>query len=279
MSQPDSSNDAPAPTDDAITRHREELKKRFPLPAPGKRTRRPAAGTLSVLASTLALAGGLLWLDPAYHSEEFASTPGQLKTIELADGSWVTLDGASRIQVSWHLRTRQVELHSGQALFDVAPAQYRPFLTLAGTTEIRVVGTRYNVSRVRGDVRIAVAEGKVDVRGSDTSVRLTPGEQVLVRAGQLGSTTQVNSYAVAAWTEGRLVFERTPLGEVLDVLQRYQGTTVQLDDAALAQLPVSGTFDSARLDGLLALLPKILPVELSTDTKGVLSLKQRTAEK
>lgn len=268
-----------APTDDAIARHREALKARFPLPAPSKRSRRPAAGTLGLFAAALALAGGLLWLDPAYRSEDHASAAGQVQAVALADGSQVTLDGASRIRVSWHLRSRRVELQAGQALFAVAPMVYRPFFTEAGSTRIAVVGTRYNVSRLGDDVRVTVSEGRVSVRGHGDALLLTPGEQVRVRAGQLGTPLRTDASAAAAWVEGQLVFARTPLGEVLDALQRQAGIQVRLADATLAELPVSGRFERSRLDGLPALLPKILPVELKTGADGVPTLSRREAKK
>lgn len=268
--------DEKMPAEDALARHREELKKRFPLPSPAKKPRqRPA--TLGVLIGAMAL--GLLWLDPAYRSDAYSSAPGQVQNIALADGSTLTLDGASQVSVSWHLRSRRVELLAGQALFDVSSATYRPFRTLAGSSEITVVGTRYNVSRLADDVRVTVEEGKVGVRGQTDELLLTPGQQVLVHNGQLGKPTPVDAKALSGWVEGRVVFDRTPLAEVLDTLKRQQNTVVRLNDPELAQLPVSGTFDSRNLDDLLALLPKILPLELHSAADGSLSLSRRTAEK
>jgi transmembrane sensor len=267
-----------APENDLLARHRDELKKRFPLPAPAKKTKHSPL-TLSVVIAALGFAGGLIWLDPAYRSEHYSSAAGQVHSVELVDGSIITLDGSSQIDVSWHLRSRRVELQSGQALFDVAPASYRPFLTRAGSTEIVVVGTRYNVSRLADDVRITVEEGKVDVRGQGNNVLLTPGKQVLVHNGQVGKPIKIDAESLIGWTEGRLVFDRTPLIEVLDAVRRHRGTSVRLADAGLAQFPVSGTFDSANLDSLLALLPKVLPLELSTAADGTLSLSHRPPEK
>lgn len=267
------------PADDAIARHRDELKKRFPLPSPVKRPKPRSLTTLSVVIATLGLAGVLAWLDPSYKSEQFGSAIGEHQVIPLADGSRITLDAASRIKVSWHLRSRRVELQAGQALFSVAPALYRPFLTSAGSTQIKVVGTRYNVSRYQDDVRVTVEEGKVDVRGNHAGVRLGAGGQIEVHNGRLGEPARVDATAVVAWKEGRLVFERTPLREVLEVIQRYQRQPIVMDDSSLGELPVSGAFDSARLDVMLALLPKILPLELNTDTDGTLHLTKRAAQK
>lgn len=267
------------PADDVIARHREALKKRFPLPLPSNKPKLRGHTPRSVLGATLGLACALIWLDPGYQTEHFGSAIGEQRVIQLADGSRITLDAASRLKVSWHLRSRRVELQAGQALFSVTPALYRPFLTTAGSTRIKVVGTRYNVSRHRDDVRVTVVEGKVDVRGNAATIRLAAGDQLLVHNGKLAEPARVDAAAFSAWTEGRLVFERTPLREVLAVIQRYQRQPVVLDDNSLAELPVSATFDSAHLDRMLALLPKILPLALSTDSQGTLHLQRRAGAK
>lgn len=278
MNQREPQEDAFTPADDAIARHREELKKRFPMPSPSKPEPRSRT-RLGVAMAVLGFACGLIWLDPAYRTEQFSSAIGKYESIQLADGSHVTLDAASRIRVSWHLRSRQVELQQGQALFSVAPAVYRPFLTIAGATRITVVGTRYNVNRSQQDVRVTVEEGRVDVGGSEADIRLHAGDQVLVRNGRLGMPVRIDASASSAWTNGRLVFDRTPLREVLEVVQRHRAGSVIIQDQSLNELPVSGAFDSNRLDGMLALLPKILPVELSRDADGTLYLNRRASRK
>lgn len=266
-----------APADEALARHREELKKRFPLPAVQPRPKRRTATTLgALLVLGLSLAA---WLDPAWRSEHYATAAGQRQSLELADGSRITLEGASRLEVSWHLRSRQVELHAGQALFDVAPARYRPFRVKAGPAEVQVVGTRFNLDRQADNLRVTVSEGRVAVRGTADSTQLGAGDQVLVRAGQLEPKRRVDVARFTAWQDGRLVFQRTPLREVLAALQRYRAAPIHLDDPALGELTVSGVFDSRQPERLLALLPRILPVALTSAPDGTLHLKARDGEK
>lgn len=269
----------PTAAEQAIARHRDELKQRFPLPSPVKKKRLPAPATLGVGLLILGLVAGLCWLDPAYHTEQYVTAHGQVQRLALVDGSVVTLDGASRITVAWHLRSRRVQLQAGQALFEVAPAIYRPFQTLAGAARITVLGTRYNVSRYGADVRVSVEHGKVSVRGADSGVALMAGQQVLVSQGRVAAPTAVDVQGIAGWTEGRLVFDRTPLGEVLDTIERHAGLRIALGDPALAQLPVTGSFDSTRMDYLLSLLPKVLPVELGRTDTGSLVLNRRAVKK
>ncbi|NMY27377.1 hypothetical protein HBO19_15430 [Pseudomonas sp. WS 5021] len=255
--------------DEAIARVREDLKQRFPLPPPTPaKNKRPAGKTLGLLL--LAIVAGVAWIDPAYRSEHVASQVGQRQALLLADGTQVLLDSNTEMTISWHLRSRQVELKAGQALFEVSPMVYRPFLVDAGLAVVRVVGTRFNVRRQEQDVQITVAEGRVAVRAAATGAvaALEPGQQLRVHKGQEARLGRVDVDDVTAWQQSRLVFESTPLEDVIDTLQRYHRQPIRLMDPRLARLPVSGVFDSGHVDHLLALLPGILPVRVSTGADG-----------
>ncbi|NMY06104.1 hypothetical protein HBO12_24405 [Pseudomonas sp. WS 5059] len=255
--------------DEAIARVREDLKQRFPLPPPTPaKNKRPAGKTLGLLL--LAIVAGVAWIDPAYRSEHVASQVGQRQALLLADGTQVLLDSNTEMTISWHLRSRQVELKAGQALFEVSPMVYRPFLVDAGLAVVRVVGTRFNVRRQEQDVQVTVAEGRVAVRAAATGAvaALEPGQQLRVHKGQEARLRRVDVDDVTAWQQSRLVFESTPLEDVIDTLQRYHRQPIRLMDPRLARLPVSGVFDSGHVDRLLALLPGILPVRVSTATDG-----------
>ncbi|SUD31871.1 putative transmembrane sensor [Pseudomonas fluorescens] len=258
-----------SPEDEAIARFREDLKQRFPLPPPvPAKNKRPTGKALGLLL--LAIVAGVAWIDPAYRSEDFASQVGQRQALQLADGTQVLLDSNTQMTITWHLRSRQVELKTGQALFEVAPMVYRPFLVDAGLAVVRVVGTRFNVRRQEQDVQVTVAEGKVAVRASATGsvAALEPGQQLRLHKGQEVLVRRVDVGDVTAWQQSRLVFESTPLEEVIDTLQRYHRQPIRLMDARLARLPVSGVFDSGHVDRLLALLPGILPLSVSTAADG-----------
>lgn len=262
-----------AEEDQAIAQLRDELKQRFPMPVPPPRKKRANATRVGLLA--VALLAGVAWFDPVYRSEHYLTQVGERQALALADGSRVVLDGASELSVTWHLLSRRTELHRGQALFDVAPRVYRPFLVEAGQASIRVVGTRFNVDRQAREVRVSVAEGRVAVRAGEASSTLEAGQQVRVGSGRLGSVAAVDGSSVGAWRSGQLVFERTPLSEVLATLQRYQDQPVHLQDPGLGALPVSGVFDSAHVERLLALLPSILPVRLDKAADGSVLVSPR----
>lgn len=154
MTQPSKRN-GQVPLDDALERHRDALKDLFPLPPsrPKSRKASKAAGVALLLALAI---GALTWLDPAYKRERFATAIGERRDVTLADGSQLLLDSGSQIEVSWHPLSRRVALRAGQVLFEVSPARYRPFVVSAGSTDVRVLGTRFNVRRLDDDVRVTL---------------------------------------------------------------------------------------------------------------------------
>src|SRR4029077_10931085 len=108
------------------------------------------AGTIAAsIALMVVLVGGILIrhvplsVDPA--AGEFATQIGQRSSINLADGSIVVLNTASRIQVSFDARIRRVQLLSGQAWFEVAKNQVRPFIVEAGDRIVTAHGTAFDV--------------------------------------------------------------------------------------------------------------------------------------
>lgn len=278
MKQPP--KDSPyAREDDALARHREALRERFPMPEPKPRRTPKALGAALLLVG---LAGGLAWTDPAYRQETYSSAVGEKRSVALSDGSRLTLDSNTRLNVSWHLLSRRVELQAGQALFDVSPTRIRPFLVTADATEVRVLGTLFSVSSFKDSVRVTLVRGRVSVQGAadgQRHVELAPGQQVDARRGHALPPVAVDVEAAIAWKDNRLVFEQTTLAEALEIIQRYHKAPIRLDDPTLASLSISGVFDSADAAGLLTLLPNILPLSLSTEADGTVHVRRKSSKK
>jgi transmembrane sensor len=275
-----------AALDEALDAGRDTLKALFPLPparakAAPRRTGRTVGAALALVFATLAC----LWvLDPAYRHEQFASAVGERRQLELADGSRLTLDTGTELAVSWHLRSRRVELRQGRARFAVAKAVVRPFEVDASRAQVRVVGTVFDVRRDPAAVQVVVYEGKVEVRraGEAQAALVTPGRALRVGNdsgnGQPAAAQPVDIDAAGGWQQGRLVFSRTPLSQALAEMQRYRREPVRLrEDPArpIGELALSGTFDSAQTDRALDLLPRILPVQVARLPDGTVEVRAR----
>ena len=275
--------------EDAIAANREQLQQLFPLPdfstfhqspyqqnASAINIKRNIKKALPLLTLFFLAIFLLAWIDPTYKTQKIASAIGEHKTLTLADNSQLTLDTNTQLQVDWHLRSRQITLHSGRAMFHITRQQYRPFYVQAGDAQVKVVGTIFDVLRKNEQVTVTVLQGKVQVRGYNQvrtqyqQTYLTKNEQVTVNQGEISPTLTVDSALKTAWKDGKIIFERTPLNQAVAEMQRYKTTPIVLTHAQLANLKISGTFNTNSSDDIIQLLPNILPVKVSHDANGTI---------
>jgi transmembrane sensor len=230
--------------------------------------RRRAFIGFSAVAAAAALAVVVAPQLSGPQTEAYATAKGERRTVQLADGSTVDLNGGTRLSVSFARDGRHVILAEGQAVFDVAHDARRPFLVAAGDRSVRVVGTQFDVRRLGGKLSVTVARGAVEVRPAQGSAgrayRLHPGQRLDHVEGE--ATTRVaaaEAAEVLSWRSGRLVYRQQPLREVIDDLNQQFATPIRIDDAELAATPISGVLvldDQAAVIRRLALLVPITAV-------------------
>ncbi|KDP95400.1 hypothetical protein ER13_02155 [Brevundimonas sp. EAKA] len=227
-------------------------------------------------AATAVVALGLgawLWSD----SRSLISTAvGEQRVVQLADGSTVRLDTGSTIRVRLGEDERRIELDRGQALFTVAHDPGRPFIVDAGKTEVTAVGTVFDVRRMGGAVRVTLVEGAVDVTAASGAApsRMRAGERARVTAAGL-STRIVDTAKATSWTDGRLVFEDTPLREAVAEVNRYLEDPIALEDAVMADVPVNGVFRVGDRAAFASAAADGLGLEARAQADGTLLLSRR----
>jgi len=234
-------------------------------PVDGKRRR-----SLGALLGVAALAGGsgVLWSVWQHQvptwQQAYATPRGRVARYLLPDGSAVTLDADSRLDIVFRGRSRRVQLLQGGAFFDVARDVDRPFTVDTPVARVTVLGTRFAVELdPSGATAVSVAHGRVRVTASGDErqdLELTAGESARIDRGR-AVRRALEQDTVAPWREGWLGFTRQPLGEVVDRLNRYRAEPIEVD-AGVASVPVSGEVRLARLDEWLRLLPTVAPVRL-----------------
>jgi transmembrane sensor len=212
-----------------------------PLPlrptVPQRRRRWYAAGgaIAAVLVATLtfSLTGG-----PA--PDEFVTAPGEQRTVPLADGSQIVLNGGTRLTVDPD-SPREAALASGEALFEIRHDARRPFVVTVGGTRLLDAGTVFNVVSEGGALDVAVAEGAVIYEPGRKQIRLTAGD-ALSRAS--GTATPVLRKAspkgIGSWQTGRLEYTNAPLDRVARDLSRNLGRTIRAANGA-ERLRFTGT--------------------------------------
>jgi transmembrane sensor len=231
-------------------------------------------------------------------STEYVTSVGGSERIVLADGSKVTLNTRSRIVVRFTKTLRAVELLEGEALFDLAPDRYRPFLVLTPDVTNEDVGTRFSVRRDARRMSVLVAEGRVRVHersefrsnGAAQSLPLfdlAQGEGVEFdeRAG-IGNVFQLKQDAVdrrLSWMDGNLRFEDETLATIVAEINRYNVREVVIADSSLHAFRLGGTFSPTDLDGFARALVDLRLCDVrnivESDGRQVLLLESKQSPK
>jgi len=242
--------------------------------APARPTNRRALVGFGVMAAAAALAVVIAPEISGPQTHTYATAKGERRTVELADGSVVDLNGGARMSVSLGRDGRRVTLAEGQAVFDVAHDARRPFTVAAGDRTIRVVGTQFDVRRLGGKVSVTVARGAVEVRPADGAIgkayRLHPGQRLDHVEG--AATTRVAAAEpaeVLGWRSGRLVYRQQPLSDVIADLNQQFATPIRLDDAELAATPISGVLVLDDQDAVIRRLALLVPISAVRSDAGV----------
>lgn len=229
----------------------------------------------ALLSGLLMVSGGWYWWDNhATYALNVATGPAETREVDLPDGSRIALNFSSNVRIRYYPRHRETELIAGEAFFRVAPDTARPFTVDSGISQVRVVGTAFNVRAAPPRLVVKVLEGKVEVRPDRTrensrALLLTAGAGVSIdpATGQhIAVAAPVSS--VGDWRNGQLVFEQTPLADVAADLARYLGEAVSVEGERLRKLPVSGMVITSTPETFLRSLPDLLPVRVDKAAGG-----------
>ena len=212
----------------------------------------------------------------AAESETYVTAKGERRTVELADGSTIDLNGGTRLSVTLTHNARQVVLDQGQAVFDVAHAARRPFTIAAGDRSVRVVGTQFDVRRLDGKLSVTVARGAVEVRpaggATGRAYRLHPGQRLEHDEGAVvAQISPAQADEVLGWRQGRLVYREQPLSEVVADLNQQYAIPIRIEDPVLARTPISGVLVLDSQSAVIQRLALLVPIRaVRSDTSVIL---------
>jgi transmembrane sensor len=217
--------------------------------------------------------GAALYLN----SPDYATAPGELRTIALDDGSIAKLDADSAIDVRYTPRERSIVLARGRAAFEVHHGDARRFVVHAGRGEIVDIGTAFQASTQAStpghpghpdETLVTVTQGRVAVSNAAGSVQAVAGQSIAYDDGaHAPAPIAVDLYAATAWQRGRMVFTDEPLADVVAALNRYWNGHYVYVRGSAAALRVSGNFAIGASAQALATLTETLRLQ-STQIAG-----------
>jgi transmembrane sensor len=245
-------------------------------------TKNVLAIAASLVLTTLALTS---WF--YIQHDTYSTDIGEQRSLALADGSTIQLNSRSRIRVRYTDDERRIDLIDGQALFQVAKNPHRPFIVHVNDTQVRAVGTQFDVYRKQSGTVVTVLEGRVavipplhEVERPGEAPILIAGEQLTVpavtpadaRVQTAAKPVVVNPNTATAWTQRQLIFENASLSDVAEEFNRYTERPIKIEctDPCFSDFHISGTYSSTNPESLLRFLrlqPGIHLVESDTEIR------------
>ncbi|MFT4090084.1 MAG: FecR domain-containing protein [Asticcacaulis sp.] len=238
---------------------------------------RPLSGVAAAVAIFIlgAVSYGML---KAVEPEVYTTQPAERRIVALSDGSKMTLDASSEVEVRFTNKQRQLRLVQGRANFDVAQNPMRPFMVAVNDRSVVATGTEFSVEKLNSQLQVILYHGQVivmapekrapktsandtgsNIAGSGNYVEatLSPGQTYILASDVNRPQVSELEYSNKnEWQNGVLVFHNEPLVLAIERVNRYASDKVELAATELNLIQVSGTFKAgdtaAFLDGLVA---------------------------
>ncbi|WP_025129109.1 FecR domain-containing protein [Pseudomonas sp. PH1b] len=245
------------------------------LDRPSSPERRAALGKLAMILAVLPVGwGGWKLADSQQWTADYRSPVGQQRELTLADGSKITLNTDTAIDVRFDASQRLIHLREGEILVQTAPDDAplpRPFLVSTRQGRMQALGTRFTVRERQPRTHLAVLEGAVKVELADnrgaTPLIINAGQGTDFSAHTFGPITATDRYT-GAWTRGMLMADKMRLADFIDELTRYHRGIVRLDPA-LADLPISGAYPISDTPRTLNMLAQTYPILVRGHLNGL----------
>lgn len=246
--------------------------------APSRPPRHPsrirwvARGAIGAAVAAFAVVA-LLLVQRDTHLVTIRTDTGEMRLVELADGSTVRLLGGSVLSYVDPERETVLDRHArltGRAFFDVVPSE-EAFVIETPTARATVLGTRFGIQADEGMTEVVLARGRLSLaprEAPDRMIVLEPGQMSRVAAHALPSTpAPVDLGAVLDWT-GLFIFESTPVRQIVERLRAHFAQPIAVDPS-LEDEAVTGTFEQSQpLHEILGVLATALDAEVRTPGTG-----------
>lgn len=210
---------------------------------------------------------------------DYATATGQRRVLQLDDGTRLTLNTRSAVDVRFDTHQRLLDLVAGEIMVVTAHAlgaaqDPRPLLVRTVHGDVHALGTRFCVRQDQAQSRVTVLESAVEIRPRDATHaarRVQAGQQCVFNAAFLQAPGPADAQATA-WERGQLIADELRLDAFVAELERYRPGLLRCDPA-VAALRVSGVFPLDDTDRILAMLPSVLPVRVRQRSRYWVSIQ------
>jgi len=220
-------------------------------------------------------------IDPVHYVTR-ETYPGQRMEFTLPDGSHIILNAGSKLTYPDKFRNgKRNILLQGEAFFEVARDEEKPFIVQTGHMRTQVLGTSFNIQAYPNEniMRVSVLTGKVAVSLYKDSVDTTPSQQQLLTVNEqiyfdkitgVFEKQYVSTAPFVAWTEGKLILRNASFREIAHTLERWYNVRIELNTAAGERCRFTANFgEGTTLRDVLEMLRITNHIQYSIEANSV----------
>jgi transmembrane sensor len=205
---------------------------------------------------------------------DFRTTAGEQSEVITAEGIVMQLNTRTRVdRRGVEGGVAALELLDGEAEIRTDVDGAAPIVQVTvGEGVITAERARFNVRFIHGKACVTCLAGRVDVRQGGARTSVDVDRQFLYAGAAPGMAQRADTAAVSAWRRGQLVFDQTPLTEVVDEVNRYRQGKLILTDAEIGRKRVQASFSIDRLDDVVALMRDVYRLDVTRLPGGIVLL-------
>jgi ferric-dicitrate binding protein FerR (iron transport regulator) len=223
---------------------------------------------IAIFALTLSCAGYFYYLyqqKPVVHTQaeakfKYIVNTGVKGIVDLPDGSRVWLNSSSYIicPQKFAVNCREVELE-GEGYFEVVPDKNWPMMVKTSKDyTVKVTGTKFNLSSYSDDDKLVVTliSGEVSLINTRKNkvIKMEPNQELVIKSEKPRLSDNANIERNTAWKKGVLLFDNTPMSEVIKKMERWYGVKIIVNDPKILECNFTAKFKSESVSQVLEIL-------------------------
>ena len=191
---------------------------------------------------------------------------GEKNSIELPDGSLITLNSDSQVQFNkkFNISNRTIDLE-GEAYFDIKKGD-SPFIINTDYATVTVLGTSFNLKSREDGFELGVNSGIVSVSNGIKNITLLKGQLLNLKSDLDDDLTPQKSYSnYPDWINNKFYCEKTPLIELYSEIERRFNIEVKFNEPEIKKIAVTGIIDAPNLNTVLRTISLLTHHEFKLD--------------
>ncbi len=197
------------------------------------------------------------------------SAENQIKELVLPDGSRITLNTGAKLSYPEKFKSNQRNItFKGEAFFNITKNPNKPFVIKTDNSEIKVLGTSFNVNTEKQKTEVIVKTGRVELKSDRKKIVLNPGDKGISSNGILQKAINNNSNYLS-WKTLLFTYENEKLEHIISDINKAYKVNITFRNAEIGEF-VAGSMSFNRADDSVETLINIIckTYHLKAETEG-----------